>query len=170
MDDKVMDITVNPQRVGSIIAADIKTILYKAYVKVIKLLPTKTKFEFYSEVDFKFGNGDKLKAPLVSNTYKSDATGKWADHVEGQIEKAIQSDETIKLKTLQIKFHFILHPAGGSTGTQNRDRDSILNKTSVNRIMNDDNICFWYALSIAMNKTNKAIKKKHIPKSKNKSG
>ena len=46
MDDHVVDITIKPKRVGSIIATDIKTILYKAYVKVIKLLPTKTKFEF----------------------------------------------------------------------------------------------------------------------------
>ena len=65
MNDKVLDITVKPQRVGSIIAPDIRLILYKAYARVIKLLPTKTKFEFYSEVDFNFGNGDKLKAPLI---------------------------------------------------------------------------------------------------------
>ena len=38
----------------------------------------------------------KIKAPLVSNSYKSDATAKWGDHVEGQIERAIQSDEIIK--------------------------------------------------------------------------
>ena len=43
MDDKVVDITVKPQRVGSLIATDIKTILYKAYAKVIKLLPNKKK-------------------------------------------------------------------------------------------------------------------------------
>ena len=124
---------------------------------------------FYSEVDLNFGNGEKLKAPLVSNSYKSDATAKWADHVEGQIERAIQSDETIKLKTLQIKFHYILQPAGGGVATQSRDKDSILNKKSVNRIINDDNNCFWYALSVAMNKTNKALKDNRYQKQREKS-
>jgi hypothetical protein len=49
MDDKVINFTVKPQRIGSIVASDIKTVLYKAYAKVIKQLPPKTKFEFYSE-------------------------------------------------------------------------------------------------------------------------
>ena len=153
MDNKVIDFTVKPQRVGTIVASDLKNVLYKAYAKVIKQLPTKTKFEFYSEVAF------EGKAPLASNSYLYDNVGRWATHVEKQIEKAIQSDETIKLSKLKITFHFILHPAGGRHhATQNRDKESVLNKTSVVKVVNEDDNCFWYALSVVMNKTNKMLK------------
>jgi hypothetical protein len=64
MNDKVIDFTVKPQRIGSIVASDIKTVLYKAYAKVIKQLPKKTKFEFYSEVEL-----DRSKKPLASINY-----------------------------------------------------------------------------------------------------
>ena len=36
-------------------------------------------------------------------------------------------------------------PKGGAS-TTSRDRLSIYNTTSVNRIVNEDNNCFWYAL------------------------
>ena len=159
MNNNVIDVTVKPQRVGSIVASDIKTVLYKAYARVIKQLPPRTKFEFYSEVNFDLSNGEKLKAPLISNSYAYNDTGRWGEAVEKQIMKVIQSDETVKLKSLEITFHFILHPSGGrGDATQSREKESILNKKSVVKIVNDDNNCFWYALSVVMDKTNKSLK------------
>ena len=50
-------------------------------------------------------------------------------------------------------------PAGGrASATQDRDRESILNKKSVLRIKNDDNNCFWYALSALVHKNIKNIR------------
>ena len=51
-----------------------------------------------------------------------------------------------------------MQPSGGTLGTQNRDIDSILNKKSVNRIINNDNNCFWYALLVAMDRNNRALR------------
>ena len=102
---------------------------------------------------------DRSKAPLASTSYAYNDVGRWGEHVERQIEASIQSDETIKLSQLKITFHFILHPAGGRTNaTQNRDKESILDKKSVVRIVNDDNNCFWYALSISMNKKSRGLR------------
>ena len=42
LDNNVIEITIQPQRIGTIAAMDIKTILYKAYIKVIKMLPKKS--------------------------------------------------------------------------------------------------------------------------------
>ena len=76
-----------------------------------------------------------------------------------QIEKTIQSEETYKLRDMELKFNFFLFPAGGkSNSTQSRDRESILNKTSVARIENNDNNCFWYALSRVFYKGNSSLK------------
>ena len=52
LDDNVIEITVKPQRVGAIAAMDIRTILYKSYVRVIKMLPKNSSFKFYSSVNF----------------------------------------------------------------------------------------------------------------------
>ena len=47
---------------------------------------------------------------------------------------------------MKFTFHFINVPSGGTGATTSREKLSILNKTSVNRVVNDDNNCFWYAL------------------------
>jgi hypothetical protein len=48
----VISYTVKAQRIGRIVSSDIKTILYKAYSKVVKLLPKNAKFKFYSQLNF----------------------------------------------------------------------------------------------------------------------
>ena len=157
LDDNVIEITVKPQRVGTIAAMDIKTILYRSYLKAVKMLPKKSSIKFYSSVNFT--TNDKERNSLVSNQYEPKTIALWASHVEAQIEKAVQSDEKIKLNTLMIKFHFIIMPSGGrGNATQDRDRESILNKRSVLRIKNDDNNCFWYALSALVHKDIKNIR------------
>jgi hypothetical protein len=84
----------------------------------------------------------------LTRAYSYKQPAEWAKHVASQIDKALQSDMSYKTKDMQIKFNFFLFPAGGkSNSTQSRDRESILNKTSVARIENNDNNCFWYALS-----------------------
>ena len=54
-----------------------------------------------------------------------------------------QSGHEVLLKNSQINFMEI--PAGGSASVS-RDTLSILDKTAVNKIRNNDNNCFWYAL------------------------
>jgi hypothetical protein len=64
------------------------------------------------------------------------------------IEKAkelLQSDHEVKLKKFQASFNFLEIPDGGARAVC-REKLSILHKTSVNKVTNDDNNCFWYAL------------------------
>jgi len=150
LDGKVIEVTVKPQRIGTVAAMDIKTILYKSFFKAVKMLPKKSGFKFYSSINFT--TNDKGRSSLVSNEYTPATIGSWSSHVESQIEKAVQSDEQIKLNSLLIKFDFVIMPAGGrGNATQERDRESIFNK-SVLRIKNDDNNGFWYALSALVHK------------------
>ena len=57
----------------------------------------------------------------------------------------LQSDHEALLKDFQITFNCIGTPDGGASSAS-REKLSILNKTSVNRVINDDKNCFWYAL------------------------
>ena len=137
MDKKVLSFTLKPQRVAlKLQLGDVKTILYRAYRAVMRLLPKKTPFHFYAELDFG-------KKALTTNSYTFKQPELWVKHVESMLEKVMQSDETVKIKDMEITFHFFMIPVGGkSNSTQSRDRESILNKTSVARIDNDDNNCF----------------------------
>ena len=66
MDNKVIDITVSPQRVGSDImnTTHIRSVLEQAYNKVIKMLPENAKFNFYSELTL---NNTGERAPRESS-------------------------------------------------------------------------------------------------------
>ena len=54
---------------------------------------------------------------------------------------------------LKNEFNFIVIPAG-SGRTTCRHEDSIMNKKSVLRIVNDDKNCFWYAMACLMKNPN----------------
>ena len=115
---------------------DVKTVLYRAYKTVLRLLPKRTPFHFYAELDFG-------KKAMTTNSYTFKQPELCVKHVESILEKVMQSDETVKLKDMEITFHFFMIPVGGkSNSAENRDRESILNKTSVARIDNNDNNCF----------------------------
>ena len=68
-------------------------------------------------------------------------------HLRERIYAVIQSDQRILFSSLLFTFHFVVIPSGGASSVL-RDKVSLLNKTSVNRIVNDDNNCFWYALVV----------------------
>ena len=61
--------------------------------------------------------------------------------IVGRSSDFLQSDHEVLLKDFQITFNFIEIPEGGSA-TVSRDKLSILNKTSVNKVTNNDNNCF----------------------------
>ena len=49
---------------------------------------------------------------------------------------------------MEVVYNYIVIPGGaGSQATTSREKLSILNTSSVNRIVNRDNNCFWYALT-----------------------
>ncbi len=63
--------------------------------------------------------------------------------VARRVRDLLQSEVEVKLTDLLLAFSFIKIPDGsGSTATVSRDQLSILNKMSVNKVVNDDNNCF----------------------------
>ena len=77
---------------------------------------------------------------------------KWLQRTTVQIQAIIQSDDQILLSQSVLKFHFVMQPEGeGGVATDSRNRDSILEKKSVNVIKNTDNNCFWHSLAVALN-------------------
>ena len=72
-------------------------------------------------------------------------------------KELLQSDHEVKLKDFEASFNFINIPEGGARSVC-RDKLGILNKTSVNRVTNDDNNCFWYALTMLIYANHKSIK------------
>ena len=105
------------------------------------MLHENAKFNFYSELSFSGSERDPRSA-LITQSYSSTGIGvrSWLLHAENQFIAACQSDQTIGLKDVNLQFHFIIQPSGGTLGTQSRDIDSILNKKSVNRIINNDTL------------------------------
>ncbi len=63
-----------------------------------------------------------------------------------KIEWQIQSATTVLLKDLEIHYNYIETSAGGALSTST-NREDILNKTSVVRVINSDDNCLWYALT-----------------------
>ena len=100
---------------------------------------------------------------FFSGDFQSNQNSKWLDTFLDKIYNVLQSGDAIDLKKSVLKFHFVLQPQG-SGRTDDRDRDSILNKSSVIKIINDDNNCFWYALTVSINKDNKMMKDSRYPK------
>ena len=63
---------------------------------------------------------------------KKDREQFYIDMLE-RIDRLIQSDDKISMKTFQMDFKFIMAPVGATkNGTESRDRESIYKKTSVN--------------------------------------
>ena len=73
------------------------------------------------------------------------------------------------LSTVKFEFTFAIIPKGGRH-SEARDYDSILNKKSVVKIINDDDNCFWYSLACCMNPQNKLVKDSRYPNTRIKIG
>ena len=102
MDKNVISFTLKPNKISlNLQLEDVKTILFKAYSKVLKLLPKKSHFHFYTNLYLG-------TAPLTSSAYSYKQPAKWAQHVADQIEKTIQSEETYKLRDMELRFNFFL--------------------------------------------------------------
>ena len=143
---KVTSIRIKPKVLGSRIQNDLEYIIYNSYLKAKKDVPKGSEFNTYAQVSFDTtaDNGaiEKNGLSTIAQPRKKEALV-WAELRDG-IFKTIQSNRAIDPKSLDFVFHFINVPSGGSgRATQSRDKQSILNKTSVNKVVNDDNNCFW---------------------------
>jgi hypothetical protein len=55
----------------------------------------------------------------------------------------------VDLENPVMQFDFTMIPKGGC-GTVDRNLESVCKKTSVSKIVNDDNNCFWYAFGMLL--------------------
>ena len=171
MDSKVVDLTMNFDYIGQVLKYDLTAILAKSFLKAKQALNTKQGFKFYSTINLwitRRGDegeekGGLLKNPVFSGDFQSNQSSAWMESFRDKIWDVLQSGDAIDLKKSVLKFHFVLQPQG-SGRSDDRNRDSILNKSSVIRIVNDDNNCFWYALTVSINKDNKTMKDSRYPK------
>ncbi len=89
-------------------------------------------------------NGDPVEAS--TNKYDKGNEEEMINDVLHKIEWQIQSATTVLLKDLEISFNYIEIPTGGAYTTSTA-REDILNKYSVVKVVNNDDNCFWYALT-----------------------
>ena len=90
----------------------------------------------------------ELEINHTTTTYKSSELGELFKHLISLIPSKYLG--SIYLNTLVMQFRFTIIPKGGC-GTVDRDLESVYKKTSVLKIVNDDNNCFWYAMACVMN-------------------
>ena len=89
----------------------------------------------------------------TTSSYKSSELGEFFKNLTGLLQSKYLA--SIYLDTLVMQFHFTIIPKGGC-GTVDRDLESVYKKTSVVKIVNDDNNCFWYAMACMMNPDKKS--------------
>ena len=141
---KTKSITVRPIKIGSIIATDIEYILYNAFLKAKKEIPSDANYSTYGQCKFKVTGDQEINVTTKPQSRKKKPL-MWAE-LRNKIIGTLQSDTTIDVSSLKFIFHFFIIPKGGASATTSRDKLSIYNKTSVNKVVNEDNNCFWYAL------------------------
>ena len=162
---KTKSVTVRPTKAGYLVATDLEYIIYNAYLKAKKEIPTDSDYAVYGQCKFdSIDRDDKDDGPTrethdvtTKKQNKKKEALMWAD-LRDRIYHVIQSDRKNIYKSLKFIYHFMTIPKGGAS-TAARDRLSILNKTSVNCVTNDDNNCFWYALVMLVYSKHSEIKR-----------
>ena len=158
--DKVKQITLVPDRIGSAMASDIDAFFARSYIIARREIPRNAIFMIHAScvgvaID---KHGDNYKFNVTTRKFSSEELNKFFDDLMDKVYKQIQSGERILLSQLKFQYNFAIIPSGAGCGTKCREIESIMNKKSVIPIVNDDNNCFWYAMAVLFNSTTKQIK------------
>ena len=146
-------IDVQPSYVGKNQDAHIEALLDKAFTEAKKLIKDKN-YKVYTYLKFPSQKGGE-DFGVRGNMFDKADTHMMLGAVLHKAKELLQSDHEVKLKDFMASFHFIKIPDGGARSVC-RDKLSILNKTSVNTVTNDDNNCFWYALTMLIYSNHKS--------------
>jgi len=169
LEKKVVDVMVKPKYIGLKYAIRPDLFVSKAYytarkeyVKVKNKVSDSNSFQVqcyytFDVKDTRSGEISKVQGKTIRYSHLD--IDKFLDDIIGSMGVEFAA---IKLETLKLEFQFVINPAGGKL-TEARDYDSILNKKSVVKIINDDNNCFWYSLACCMNPNNKMVKDGRYP-------
>ena len=128
-------------------------LLDKAFTEAKKLIKHQN-YKVYTYLHFPSQQGgDDFE--VRSNTFDKVDSGMMLGNVIHKAKELLQSDHEVKLKDFKASFNFMNIPEGGC-GSVCRDKLRILKKT-FNGITNNDNNCFWYALTMLVYANHKAI-------------
>ena len=143
---KVKSISIKPKILaGFITARDLPFLIFQSYKKVL------------TQIDYK----NVRVSCTVNAKMVDDGSDFWAatdqhqkkffknvfHEIIAKIEAGLEEYDEIDLSTLEIIYKFIDIPTGG-TGTTSREKSSLSKRKSWVAIKNDDNNCFWYALTV----------------------
>lgn len=145
MKGKVKSVKIIPIAVGKNQYGNIEALIENSYKVARREMPYGKKFQVYTGLKFVSQKGNE-DFGVVTSKFTNKAYKEMLVQVIDRTTALLQSDHEVLLKNFEITFHFIEIPNGGASATVSREKLSILNKTSVNRVVNDDNNCFWYAL------------------------
>ena len=151
--DNMISVEVKPAYIGRkrIIDVDIiDTLFARSYLEARKKIPKDVDFIIYASLSYIMIIEGTLELRMYSSTksYKSSEIGEFFNNLRDLLKYKYLA--SVYLRTLEMQFHFTIIPKGGC-GTVDRDLESVYKKTSVLKIVNDDNNCFWYAMACMMN-------------------
>eukprot|EP00973_Karenia_brevis_P073683 10240597-Karenia_brevis.AAC.1 len=156
MQGKVKSVKVIPTAIGKNQYGNIEALIDNSYKIARREMAYGKKFQVYSYLKFvSRQGGDDFE--VRTTKYTNRAYKDMLFQVANRATELLQSDHEVLLKDFEITFNFIEIPNGGASSVS-RDRLSILNKASVNRVVNDDNNCFWYALVMLIHRKHPQIK------------
>jgi hypothetical protein len=127
----------------------------KTLAQALKKIPKGQKFKIWAHVERLFD--DDSFHHRNTKTFDSDNLTAFVDDLDTAFD--IQSPGIVADTGSTITYNVSLLPSGGKH-TTSRQREDILNKKSVIRVVNNDDNCFWYALAYLMNPKDKDIRKK----------
>jgi hypothetical protein len=153
----VISLLFTSKTIGSAMATDIDAFAARAYLMARRKIPRNSEFKIWASVTFDWISafGDQAVINKSTTTHSSKNIDRFFYNLTNIIGK---NYGRIILNTLKFEFNFTLIPSGASCGTKDRDIESVLNKKSVIQIVNDDNNCFWYAMSCLLNPKNRQIR------------
>ena len=163
MQDRFVAITVQPEHVGPLAGLNLKTFFLNAFHKAKEAASNFKKNKlttFRATAIFPFEEAGDKHATFPDTRLSMDPVDfnkRVANYVE-RISKLLQSWQKVAVSELKFYFQFYYVPAGGgSRGTESRAHEDIYRKSSVIRIRNQDNSCFWRALAVILIRNDKHI-------------
>ena len=158
---KFIHVEVKARGNGEMMVGDLEANLAKAYLLAKRKLSQKWEdFKVYGSLRYDLSATDEEGSSTKSihhtrGSYPKAELGKFFAEFRDYFaigEYGVRLD----INSLRLQFHVVQIPTGkGGGATTDRNLESVYNKRSVLKIVNNDNNCFWYAMACLTNPGNK---------------
>ena len=164
---KTKKVNVAPKLIGARAAANINHVIVTAFNQALEKAGKDKVHKVYGYFSFTATIGQEIHASstVLRNNTKSKELNEWLGGWVDHIEMLIQSP-TLEFKTsgglsegkTDINFQFEIPSGAGMHATQDRSKAAIFQKKSVITIKNDDDSCFWHAMTVLLNENHPSYK------------